>query len=72
MNDKDILHRLRTQLTVDVPTAGKALGDLSRNPSYDAARTGKLGVEVLKVGGKLRVASAAVLRRLGLEGDEAA
>jgi hypothetical protein len=71
MKDKDILRTLRTQLTVDVPTAGKALGDLSRNPSYDAARAGTLGVEVLKVGGKLRVPSAAILRKLGLQAGEA-
>ena len=54
------------QPTVDVPTAGLALGNLSRNSAYEAARTGKLGVPVLEVGGKKRVPSAAILRALGL------
>ena len=68
----EILAELRTKPTVSVPTAGKVLGDLNKNSSYDAAKTGKLGVPVLEVGGKKRVASVHVLRALGLDGGEAA
>jgi hypothetical protein len=64
---KRLLEKLRTQPTVSVPEAGKALGDLGRNASYDAAKNDKLGVPVHDVGGKKRVASIAVLRVLGLE-----
>ena len=66
---KDLLAELKSQPTVSVPTAGKALGDLSRNGSYEAARRGALGVPVIEVGGKKRVASVAVLRVLGLVED---
>jgi hypothetical protein len=68
----DILTELKSKPTVSVPFAGRALGDLSRNGSYEAARTGKLGVPVFDVGGKKRVPSIAVLRKLGLESGEAA
>jgi hypothetical protein len=71
MSMREILGELRSNPTVSVPVAGKALGDLSRNSSYEAANKGTLGVPVLKVGGKLRVPSIAVLRQLGLA-DEAA
>jgi hypothetical protein len=66
---KDLLAELKSQPTVSVPTAGRALGDLSRNGSYEAARRGALGVPVIEVGGKKRVASVAVLRVLGLVED---
>jgi hypothetical protein len=68
---REILDELLSSPTVSVPRAGKVLGDLSKNPAYDAARNGTLGVPVLKVGGKLRVPSIAVLRKLGLEKEEA-
>jgi hypothetical protein len=61
------LQELKMNATVSVPTAGKVLGDLSRNASYEAARQGTLGVPVIAVGGKKRVPSIAVLRRLGLD-----
>jgi hypothetical protein len=66
MSMQEILAELRAKPTVSVPTAGKALADLSKNASYDAAKNGKLGVPILEVGGKKRVPSIAVLRRLGL------
>jgi hypothetical protein len=66
MSMREILAELRSKPTVSVPTAGKALADLSKNASYDAAKSGKLGVPILEVGGKKRVPSIAVLRRLGL------
>jgi hypothetical protein len=63
---REIIAELRSKPSVSVPIAGKALGDLSKNASYDAANKGTLDVPVLKVGGKLRVPSIAVLRKLGL------
>ncbi len=71
-NWREILTELRTQPTVSVPTAGRALGDLSKNGSYEAARVNRLGVPVIDVGGKKRVPSIAVLRKLGLEESGAA
>jgi hypothetical protein len=67
MSWKEILTELKENPTVSVPTAGRALADLSRNGSYEAARRGALGVPVIDVGGKRRVPSIAVLRALGLE-----
>ena len=68
MTWKEILAELRNQPTVSVPTAGQALAGLSgRNSSYEAAKTGKLGVPVIEVGGRKRVPSAAVLRQLGID-----
>jgi hypothetical protein len=67
----EILAELRSKPTVSVPTAGKALGDLSKNASYEAANKGTLGVPVFDAGGKRRVPSIAVLRKLGLEGPAA-
>jgi hypothetical protein len=69
MSWKEILNELKSKPTVSVPTAGRALADLSKNGSYEAARRGALGVPVLEVGGKKRVASIAVLRALGLVED---
>jgi hypothetical protein len=62
-----VLQKLQTQPTVSVPEAGYALAELGRNASYKAAEEDKLGVPVLKVGGKKRVPSVPVLRKLGLE-----
>jgi hypothetical protein len=65
MDIKDLIAELRSNPTVSVVTAGRAFG-LGRNAAYEAARRGKLGVPVIEAGGKKRVASAAVLRELGL------
>lgn len=62
----EIVAELRSKPSVSVPVAGKALGNLSKNASYDAASKGTLGVPVIAVGGKKRVPSIAVLRALGL------
>jgi hypothetical protein len=72
MSLEEIVAKLRSQATVSVPDAGKILADLSRNGSYEAARQGKLGVPVIKVGGLSRVPSAAILRVLHLDEPAAA
>jgi hypothetical protein len=68
----ELLDELRSKPTISVSIAGAVLGDLKRNASYDAARLNKLGVPVIEVGGKKRVPSIAVLRKLGLADDEQA
>jgi hypothetical protein len=67
--EKTLLEQLMNQLTVDVPTAGRALADLSRNAAYDvAARDGAIaGIAVFEAGGKKRVATAPIRKKLGLE-----
>lgn len=73
--DRKILRAILTELTVSVPVAGKALGDLCENTSYtEARRTGQIGgCRVLDVAGKRRVTTASIRRRLGLtKGGEAA
>jgi hypothetical protein len=72
MSIRDLIAELRSSPTVSVPTAGRALGDLSRNASYEAAKKGTLGVPVFEAGGKKRVPSIAVLRQLGLVDDDPA
>lgn len=69
MSWKEILAELRSKPTVSVPTAGRALADLSKNGAYEAARAGRLGVPVIETGGKKRVASIHILRKLGLTED---
>jgi hypothetical protein len=69
MSWQAILAELKSQPTVSVPTAGRALADLSPNAAYRAAQHNTLGVPVMDVGGKKRVASIAVLRKLGLVED---
>jgi hypothetical protein len=66
---KDALAKLRKAPSVSIPVAGRALGDLGMNAAYGAASNGTLGVPVYEAGGKKRVASIAVLRRLGLADD---
>lgn len=60
--------QLRAQTTVGVVTAGSALG-IGAGLAYELARTGQLvdGVPVLRLGKRLRVPSASVLRALGLD-----
>jgi hypothetical protein len=66
MDRHEILRRLYTTVTVDVPFTGAVLGGMARNPSYDAANSDALGVPVIEVGGKKRCASADILQKLGL------
>ncbi|HEX9070986.1 MAG TPA: hypothetical protein VF852_03440 [Pseudolabrys sp.] len=71
--DKKILRQIMTQLTVSVPVAGKALGNLCENSSYAAARSGQIGsCPVVDVGGKKRVPTAPIRRVLGLKDGKAA
>jgi hypothetical protein len=63
---RDVIAELRSKPSVSVPVAGKALGDLSRNGSYRLVAEGKFPVPTFDVGGRKRVASATVLKLLGL------
>jgi hypothetical protein len=64
---KQILTKLKNEPTVSVPDAGRAFG-LSENAAYRAAKGDKLGVPVMTIGGRKRVTSISVLRKLGIEG----
>ncbi|MGH3663494.1 MAG: DNA-binding protein [Micromonosporaceae bacterium] len=55
----------RLPATVDVVTAGKALG-LGRSRAYDLARKGEFPCRVLTIGHTYRVLTAELLRLLGL------
>jgi excisionase family DNA binding protein len=67
----DIKQQLRTELSVSLwPTAAQALG-IGRNTAYKAAAKGEIP-GVYRIGDKIRVATAPLRTRLGLEGREAA
>jgi hypothetical protein len=71
--EKTLEQKLWTQLTVSVPEGGKAIADLSRNASYEAAKTGMIGpVPVIEVRGKKRLPTAPIRRTLGLDQQQAA
>jgi excisionase family DNA binding protein len=53
-------------VTVDVPTAARALG-LGRSTAYELARQGEFPCRVLRVGSSYRVPTADLMRVLGIE-----
>ncbi|MGH8887336.1 MAG: helix-turn-helix domain-containing protein [Egibacteraceae bacterium] len=55
--------------TITVPQAGRICG-IGRNAAYEAARTGQL--PVIRIGRRLLVPTARLLRLLGLDEDEVA
>lgn len=70
MNDDDeikwpdeILERLRREPTISIPDYARLIG-VSRASGYAYAREGQ--IPTIKVGKRVRVPSAAVLRQLGL------
>jgi excisionase family DNA binding protein len=66
---KDGLSRaelLALPVTVDVPTAARALG-LGRSTGYELARRGAFPCRVLRVGSSYRVPTADLMRVLGIE-----
>jgi hypothetical protein len=66
--DQKILHELMTKLTVNLPTAGRALCDLGRNASYEAGKSGAIaGISVIEIGKKKAVPTAPIRKMLGLE-----
>ena len=72
MNRK-ILKAVMTELTVSIPVAGKALGNLCENAAYTEARkTGQIGgCPVIDVGGKRRVPTAPIRKMLGIKDQRA-
>ena len=64
MNDE--LKELLSMPTADVTDVGRLCFNLSRNGSYEAARRGDLG-PIIKVGSRLKVVTAPLRRKLGLE-----
>lgn len=57
---------LALPVTVDVPTAARALG-LGRSTGYELARRGEFPCRVLRVGSSYRVPTADLMRVLGVE-----
>jgi hypothetical protein len=70
MNTTEAIRVLRQNGTVSVPLVGWILAGLTPNAAYEAAKRGALGVPTFKVGKRIRVASALVLARLGIEPPE--
>jgi len=66
--DEDVRKEISTRLTVAVPTAGRAFG-IGRNASYDAARRGDF--PTIRIGSAIRVPTAWIRRKLGLETEAA-
>jgi hypothetical protein len=62
---KECIAKLHAEPSIGVAEAGIILG-LSRNGAYAAAKRGDLGVPTFWAGGRLKVASQAMLERLGL------
>lgn len=57
---------LALPVTVDVPTAARALG-LGRSTAYELARRDEFPCRVLRVGSSYRVSTADLMRILGIE-----
>ncbi len=57
---------LALPVTVDVPTAARALG-LGRSTAYELARRGEFPCRVLRVGRSYRVPTAGLMQVLGIE-----
>jgi hypothetical protein len=67
MTLEEIIVELRARASQTVPFAGMAIGELQRGASYAAGKNGTLGVPVFWSGGKLRTASIAIAKVLGVE-----
>lgn len=57
---------LALPVTVDIPTAARALG-LGRSTAYELARRGEFPCRILRIGSSYRVPTADLLRVLGIE-----
>jgi hypothetical protein len=56
------------QTTTDLPTAGRFFG-MGTNASYESYHRGDFPCRVLKLGKRLRVPTADILRELGIAGS---
>ena len=63
--DKLTFEELKQRPSTDVPTAGREFYGLGVNASYQAARRGE--IPTLRMGKKLVVPVALVLKQLGIE-----
>ncbi len=64
----DEIRKTLSGLTVPVPVAGRLLG-VSRNVAYAGVKNGQ--IPSLKIGGSIRVPTAALRKMLGLEQEAA-
>jgi hypothetical protein len=69
MNRQEIIAKLRSTPSQDIPFTGMVLGGVKKGAAYTAAEAGVLGVDTFWVGGKRRAASIAIARVLGLEAE---
>jgi hypothetical protein len=69
MSRAELIRLAREATTIDIPTAGRALG-YGVNASYEAHQRGQFPVRVLRLGRKLRVPTADLLAALGITIDE--
>ncbi len=60
---------LALPVTLDIPTAARALG-LGRSTAYELARRGEFPCRILRIGSSYRVPTADLLRVLGIEPGE--
>lgn len=60
---------LALPVTLDIPTAARALG-LGRSTAYELARRGEFPCRILRIGSSYRVPTAELLRVLGIEPGE--
>ncbi len=65
-NTLDVMDELRSRPTISVEDYALVMG-VSRSYAYNLAKVG--GIPVIRVGRRLRVPSAAVLRMLEAQGD---
>jgi len=64
--DAEILNEIKTKRTVPVWPHYGFVYDCSRNKAYEEARKG--GEEFIRIGKMIRVVTAPLRRRLGIEG----
>ena len=70
MTANEVRQAITRELTVPAwPTAGLALG-LSRNPTYQAVKRGE--IPSIRIGGAIRVPTAALREMLGIASKDAA
>lgn len=69
MTAKQLPEGLEGRSTIDIPTAARVLG-ISRNSAYAAAQAGS--IPTLRIGARVLVPVAPLLRMLGIEEESSA
>lgn len=69
MSRDELLELARAELTVDIETAGRAYG-IGRAKAYQLAMEGTFPIQVLKIVGRYRVRTAALVADLLLQSED--